>query len=44
MGLLTALTIVIALIIDFLFLPPLLIALEEGRDETKLVPDTAAAS
>ena len=31
MGLLTAITIVIALIIDFLFLPPLLIALEENQ-------------
>ena len=43
MGILTALTIVIALIIDFLFLPPLLIALEEGRDEKDMVPDLAAA-
>jgi len=33
MGLLTALTIVIALIIDFLFLAPLLIALEGGGNE-----------
>ena len=44
MGLLTAITIVIALIIDFLFLPPLLIALEEGRNEKDMVPDLAAAS
>ena len=44
MGLLTAITIVIALIIDFLFLPPLLIALEEGRDEKDMVPDLAATS
>ena len=44
MGLLTAITIVIALIIDFLFLPPLLIALEEGRDEKDIVPDLAAAN
>ncbi|MGI9227843.1 MAG: efflux RND transporter permease subunit, partial [Gammaproteobacteria bacterium] len=44
MGLLTAVTIVIALIIDFLFLPPLLIALEEGRDEKDMVPDLAATS
>ena len=35
MGLLTAITIVIALIIDFLFLPPLLIALEERQNENK---------
>ena len=44
MGLLTAVTIVIALIIDFLFLPPLLIALEENRNEEDLVPDLAASS
>ncbi len=44
MGLLTAITIVIALIIDFLFLPPLLIALEESRNEKDMVPDMAAAS
>ena len=41
MGLLTAITICIALVIDFLFLPPLLIALEEGRDEKDIVPDLA---
>ena len=47
MGLLTAITIVIALIIDFLFLPPLLIALEgggneqENRDEDELDLATA---
>jgi predicted RND superfamily exporter protein len=44
MGLLTAITIVIALIIDFLFLPPLLIALEESRNEKELLPDLAASS
>ena len=50
MGLLTAITIVIALIIDFLFLPPLLIALEggsneqENRDEEELDSDLATAS
>ncbi len=43
MGLLTAITICIALVIDFLFLPPLLIALEEGRDEKDIVPDLASA-
>jgi len=31
MGLLTAITIVIALVVDFLFLPPLLILIEEKR-------------
>ena len=41
MGLLTAITICIALVIDLLFLPPLLIALEEGRDEKDIVPDLA---
>ena len=50
MGLLTAITIVIALIIDFLFLPPLLIALEGGgkeqekRDEKELDSDLATVS
>jgi len=50
MGLLTAITIVIALIIDFLFLPPLLIALEgggneqENQDEEELDSDLATAS
>jgi len=50
MGLLTAITIVIALIIDFLFLPPLLIALEggdneqENHDEKELDSDLATAS
>lgn len=50
MGLLTAITIVIALIIDFLFLPPLLIALEgddneqENQDEEELDSDMATAS
>ena len=50
MGLLTAITIVIALIIDFLFLPPLLIALEgggkeqENRDEKELDSDLATVS
>ncbi len=40
MGLLTAITIVIALIVDFLFLPPLLMKLEEKKDESI---DTAGA-
>ena len=40
MGLLTAITIILALIIDFLFLPPLLIALEEGRDEKEFTMHT----
>lgn len=50
MGLLTALTIIIALIIDFLFLPPLLIALEgggseqENNDEEELDSDLVTAS
>ena len=50
MGLLTAITIVIALIIDFLFLPPLLIALEgggneqENQDEEELDSDLATAN
>ena len=44
MGLLTAITIVLALIIDFLFLPPLLIALEEGQNEKDNTPNLAAAS
>ncbi len=44
MGLLTAITIVIALIIDFLFLPPLLIALEENRNEKNMAPELLTAS
>lgn len=48
MGLLTAITIVIALIIDFLFLPPLLIALEEhqneNKDEKEALTDLATSS
>jgi predicted RND superfamily exporter protein len=32
MGLLTAITIVIALVVDFLFLPPLLLLFEEKRN------------
>lgn len=50
MGLLTAITIAIALIIDFLFLPPLLIALEgggneqENQDEEELDSDLATAN
>ena len=40
MGLLTAITIILALIVDFLFLPPLLIALEEGRDEKEFTTHT----
>jgi predicted RND superfamily exporter protein len=34
MGLLTAITIIIALVVDFLFLPPLLIALDKNRKLT----------
>ena len=41
MGLLTAITIALALIIDFLFLPPLLIALEGGRDEKVFTTHTS---
>ena len=44
MGLLTASTICIALVIDFLFLPPLLIALEEGRDDKNIAPNTIATN
>ena len=44
MGLLTAITIVLALIIDFFFLPPLLIALEERRDEKEMASHTATLS
>ncbi|MBQ0783376.1 MAG: MMPL family transporter [Amphritea sp.] len=36
MGFLTALTILIALIVDFLFLPPLLMKLDGVKEETKL--------
>ena len=39
MGTLTAITISLALVIDFLFLPPLLIALEEGHNEKNVAPD-----
>ncbi len=50
MGILTAMTIVIALIIDFLFLPPLLIAVEgggneqENHDDEELDSDLAAVN
>ena len=40
MGLMTAITIVIALVVDFLFLPPLLMKLEEKSDE---ITDTTGA-
>ena len=43
MGLLTAITIAIALFIDFLFLPPLLIKFEEKADES-LSADSAGAA
>lgn len=36
MGFLTALTILIALIVDFLFLPPLLMKLDGSKEETKI--------
>jgi len=39
MGLLTAITITIALIVDFLFLPPLLIALDRGQGKTSPSPE-----
>jgi predicted RND superfamily exporter protein len=41
MGLLTALTIAIALITDYLFLPPLLLKLEGKKHEPVAVADTA---
>ncbi len=46
MGLLTAITITIALIVDFLFLPPLLIALDKDRktDPSPIAPATAVAA
>lgn len=45
MGLLTAITIALALLTDFLFLPPLLMKLEERKYETTAaaVADTSAA-
>ncbi len=45
MGLLTAITIALALLADFLFLPPLLMKLEERKNETTAaaVADTSAA-
>lgn len=43
MGLLTAVTVCIALLVDFLFLPPLLIAFEKNHDEKDIVTDLAAA-
>ncbi|MBV1908283.1 MAG: MMPL family transporter [Kangiellaceae bacterium] len=39
MGLLTAVTILIALIVDFFFLPPLLMLLKNPRDRTKLAQE-----
>jgi len=42
MGLLTAITIAFALAADFLFLPPLLMKLEENKDETHTM-DTVLA-
>jgi hypothetical protein len=47
MGLLTAITIFIALVIDFLFLPPLLIAIDKGKAKEKsstLIEETIAVS
>lgn len=40
MGLLTAIVILFALAADFLFLPPLLMKLEENVDEEKTIPDS----
>ena len=40
MGLLTAITILIALIVDFLFLPPLLMAIDERREKKRLAQST----
>ena len=42
MGLLTAITILIALIIDFLFLPPLLMLLDKNKAEEKVSEDKNA--
>jgi predicted RND superfamily exporter protein len=44
MGLLTAITIIIALIIDFLFLPPLLISLDKDKKNEKDVASNLAVS
>ncbi len=44
MGLLTAITIALALAADFLFLPPLLMKLEEKRNETALTTGAAGAA
>lgn len=44
MGLLTALTILIALIVDFLFLPPLLMKLDNGDKATDTTEDNDADS
>ena len=44
MGLLTAIVIVLALLADFLFLPALLIKLEEDRDEKAVLSDSASDS
>ncbi|GAB4347213.1 MAG: MMPL family transporter [Gammaproteobacteria bacterium] len=44
MGLLTAVTIGIALAADFLFLPPLLMKIEEKRDETRVTAGAAGTA
>ena len=44
MGLLTAVTIAVALIVDFLFLPPLLMLLDAKKDRTKVVLKTTATA
>ena len=44
MGLLTAITIALALFIDFLFLPPLLIKFEEKADESVDADSAGAAT
>jgi predicted RND superfamily exporter protein len=41
MGLLTAVTIAVALIVDFLFLPPLLMMLD-GKKDAKIALQTSA--
>jgi predicted RND superfamily exporter protein len=41
MGLLTAVTIAVALIVDFLFLPPLLMMLD-GKNDAKIALQTSA--
>jgi len=44
MGMLTAITIAFALMVDFLFLPPLFMKIEEKQDAKNSIPDTAESS